>query len=413
MTLGFLAVAQLIGGAVWRRRYGDERARALGALVVGVAIFFALWLVAALLVWAPLAATVVRAAAIAATWAALTLGLGAAILSRAGTHRRVASGSRPVELAAWQTPTPVAGVVAARRPVAVAKEAPLKRARFGIARALRAAALGLGAERRPRWRSFDVSRQLRDTPPQRIRSSTAPDASTSARPTTPLLYAMHLRYDELARSPAASPRRGAAQHRRSASSRAATASPRRPAARDSGELRARCCRAPIPLDLDMEFGGTQATLELGGLALQSVRLECGATDATLAFTTPNRVRMRELDVSVGAAEFTARHLANANADQIRVRGGVGTVDLDFGGTGRAISTCATRLAIGKLTLRVPDDVGVRLEVQRVAAGFDHEGLVKRDDGWYSQQLGHRPAQAARARRDRVRPDRASTAHRRR
>ena len=79
---------------------------------------------AALLVWAPLAATVVRAAAIAASWAALTLGLGAAILSRAGTHRRVASGSRPVELAAWQTPTPVTGVVAARRPAAVAKEAP-------------------------------------------------------------------------------------------------------------------------------------------------------------------------------------------------------------------------------------------------------------------------------------------------
>ena len=64
------------------------------------------------------------AAAIAASWAALTLGLGAAILSRAGTHRRVASGSRPIELAAWQTPTPVAGVVAARRPAVVAKEAP-------------------------------------------------------------------------------------------------------------------------------------------------------------------------------------------------------------------------------------------------------------------------------------------------
>ena len=124
VTLGFLAVAQLIGAAVWRRRDTSERARVFGALVVGVAIFFALWLVAALLVWAPLAATVVRAAAIAASWAALTLGLGAAILSRAGTHRRLASGSRPVELAAWQTPTPVAGVVAARRPVAVAKEAP-------------------------------------------------------------------------------------------------------------------------------------------------------------------------------------------------------------------------------------------------------------------------------------------------
>jgi hypothetical protein len=123
VTLGFLGVAQLIGSAVWRARDGSERSRAFGTLVVGVAIFFALWLLASLLVWAPMAATVIRAAAVAATWAAVTLGLGAAILSRAGTHRRLASGSRPVELAAWQTPTPVTGVVAARRPVAVAKEA--------------------------------------------------------------------------------------------------------------------------------------------------------------------------------------------------------------------------------------------------------------------------------------------------
>jgi hypothetical protein len=52
----------------------------------------------------------------------MTLGLGAAILSRAGTHRRVAAGTRPVELASWQTPTPLTGVVAARRPTAAVGE---------------------------------------------------------------------------------------------------------------------------------------------------------------------------------------------------------------------------------------------------------------------------------------------------
>lgn len=125
-TLGFLAVTRLIGGAVWRDATASARSRTLGALAAGIAIFFVLWMVAALFTWAPLAATVVRAAALAATWAALTLGLGAAILSRAGTHRRIAGATagRPVELAAWQTPTPVAGVVAARRTVGVgAREA--------------------------------------------------------------------------------------------------------------------------------------------------------------------------------------------------------------------------------------------------------------------------------------------------
>jgi predicted membrane protein len=34
-------------------------------------------------------------------------------------------------------------------------------------------------------------------------------------------------------------------------------------------------------------------------------------------------------------------------------------------------------------LRIPSDVGVRLEVQRVAAGFEHQGFIKRDDAWYS------------------------------
>jgi hypothetical protein len=122
-TLGFLAVARLVGGAAWNSaRDTTPRSRALAGLAVGLAIFFALWMVAAALAWAPLAATVVRAAALAASWAAMTLGLGAAILSRAGTHRRVAAGTRPVELASWQTPTPLTGVVAARRPTAAAGE---------------------------------------------------------------------------------------------------------------------------------------------------------------------------------------------------------------------------------------------------------------------------------------------------
>lgn len=123
VTLGFLAVARLIGGALWHStRDTTVRSRTLAALAVGLAIFFALWLAGAALTWSPLGATIARAIALAVTWTAMTLGLGSAILSRAGTHRRVAAGTRPVELAAWQTPTPLTGVIAARRPVAAAGE---------------------------------------------------------------------------------------------------------------------------------------------------------------------------------------------------------------------------------------------------------------------------------------------------
>jgi hypothetical protein len=115
VTLGFLATARLVGGALWRGTDVPPRVRAMMALVIGVALFFALWMCAALLTWSPLASMIARAAALAATWVAMTLGLGASLLSRAGTHKKLASGTRPVELASWQTPTPVTGVVAARR----------------------------------------------------------------------------------------------------------------------------------------------------------------------------------------------------------------------------------------------------------------------------------------------------------
>ena len=123
VTLGFLAVARLVGGAVSRRSAQSDRASALIALAVGIGLFFALWMIAALITWAPFAEVVMRSAALAATWAAMTIGLGAALESRAGSHRRVVAATRSVELAAWQTPTPVAGVVAARRQPAPAREA--------------------------------------------------------------------------------------------------------------------------------------------------------------------------------------------------------------------------------------------------------------------------------------------------
>jgi hypothetical protein len=245
---------------------------------------------------------------------------------------------------------------------------------------------GVRAQSAPLWRNVDISRQLRDTLPQRIRVLYGAGRVDVRGTSDPTLYAMHLRYDET---------RGTPLHRHDAEQHTTSLGLESHGGRvqvsggESGELRLTLPRS-VPLDLEMEFGGTQATLDLGEMSLQSVRLECGAADAMLLFSRPNRVRMRDLEVNVGAADFTGRLLANANADQIRVRGGLGSVDLDFNGTWTHDVSVATRLAVGKLTLHVPADVGVRVEVQRVAAGFDHAGLVKRDDAWYSTNYDTAP-----------------------
>jgi hypothetical protein len=120
VTLGFLAVARLTGGAFASDRgTTSPRGVHLRALVMGLVVYLGLWLVASLFTWSPVIAAVVRTIAIAITWVATTLGLGAAITSRGGTVRPgTGTAKLTTDEFAWQTPTPVTGVAAATRRVA-------------------------------------------------------------------------------------------------------------------------------------------------------------------------------------------------------------------------------------------------------------------------------------------------------
>lgn len=123
LTLGFLAVSRFTGGAFGGRSgEGSARAMHLGALLRGLAVYFAVWLVAALFAWHPLVGAVLRAVAVAVSWVVATLGLGAAIASRVEARRNAATRKPlPMDPMVWQTPTPVTGVAAARRAKPVAR----------------------------------------------------------------------------------------------------------------------------------------------------------------------------------------------------------------------------------------------------------------------------------------------------
>jgi len=124
LMLGFLAVARFTGRAFAGHGPMPGRRLHLRALLIGIGLYVGLWFLAAAFVWNPMAGAVLRAVALAGSWVALTLGLGATLITRAGTRREGAL-RRPAMSQgdiSWQTPTPVSGVVAARRPVVVAKE---------------------------------------------------------------------------------------------------------------------------------------------------------------------------------------------------------------------------------------------------------------------------------------------------
>jgi hypothetical protein len=116
VTLGFLAVARLSGSPLVRAPELTPRGVNLRAMFIGLIGYFAIWALAAAFTWHPIAGAVLRSIALVITWVAATAGLGATLLSRAGTQR---PGGRKARTSsddyAWQTPTPVSGVAAGSR----------------------------------------------------------------------------------------------------------------------------------------------------------------------------------------------------------------------------------------------------------------------------------------------------------
>lgn len=230
------------------------------------------------------------------------------------------------------------------------------------------------------WRTLESSRQLHDSTARMIQVQYGAGRLDLRRSREALLYRMHLKYDAEQTEPLHAYDSGSRTLRVGISDRNVSMGGKDDAGRMDLAL-----TSIVPLSLDLKLGAVEADLDLTGLAISSLRVRSGASDARIRFDSLNAQRMGTLEIEMGAAQVRATSLANANADTIRVGAGVGGVELDFGGAWRGDIALFLRLALGGATLRVPDDVGIRVDLQRFVVSFEHDDLVKRDDGaWYSR-----------------------------
>jgi hypothetical protein len=138
----------------------------------------------------------------------------------------------------------------------------------------------------------------------------------------------------------------------------------------------------IPVELNVKMGAAKARLDLGGVRLSGLTLQTGASDTEVRFSRANPEVAESCIFKAGAASVKIRQLGNSNCRRISVSGGVGAIDLDFSGDWTDDASADINVGLGGIELRVPAELGVRIEKNTFLMTFEAPGFEKQAGGVY-------------------------------
>jgi hypothetical protein len=118
-----------------------------------------------------------------------------------------------------------------------------------------------------------------------------------------------------------------------------------------------------PIDLEVRAGAYTGEFELGGMAVQELKITSGAAKTELNFSTPNLTTMGQFHFRTGASSANLNNLANANFSLMKFEGGAGSYTLDFSGLLTRDATIEIDAALSNLNLIVPENIPTSLQVE--------------------------------------------------
>jgi hypothetical protein len=145
----------------------------------------------------------------------------------------------------------------------------------------------------------------------------------------------------------------------------------------------------LPLKLNVNTGVGDARLSLSGLQISRLDLESGVGGSRLSSYEPNAVPCDYIRIKNGVGSMDAVGLGNLNFRELEFEGGVGGANLDFTGSWKRDADVRVQVGVGAVTLRMPRELGVRVEAEKhFLSGLHLDGFNKRDSYYYSESYDH-------------------------
>jgi hypothetical protein len=128
-----------------------------------------------------------------------------------------------------------------------------------------------------------------------------------------------------------------------------------------------------PIDLEIRAGAYSGRFELGGLAIEELRIASGAADVEINFSEPNILEMDTFHFETGASNVEMSDLGNANFARMDFVGGLGNYVLDFSGELQQDADIRINVGASSLTIIVPEDMAASLNLDSTLSDVDKNG----------------------------------------
>lgn len=140
----------------------------------------------------------------------------------------------------------------------------------------------------------------------------------------------------------------------------------------------------LPMELKLDLGLGDADLDFSRLYLTDVNLNCGLSDVILHFDEPNGIDCGRLSIDTGLGKLKAFGLQYLHAEQIYIKVGLGSANLDFSGTLDRDMSLNVDVGLGSLELKLPKNANIRATItDNFLSHVDTDELVKRQGEWVS------------------------------